>query len=53
MLHYFAIALIVVGVGCFMFVPVLGASLFIAGIIIETVGYPGLGRSRLLAWPTR
>ena len=39
MLHYFAIALIIIGVGCFAFVPVLGASLFIVGVVIETVGY--------------
>ena len=39
MLHYFAIALIVIGIGCFAFVPILGASLLIVGVAIETVGY--------------
>jgi hypothetical protein len=39
MLHYFAIALIVAGIACFFLIPFLGASLFIVGVAIETVGY--------------
>jgi hypothetical protein len=39
MLHYFAVALIIVAVLCFLAVPVLGASLFVIGILIETIGY--------------
>ena len=39
MLHYFAIALILTAVLCFLAVPILGACLFIVGIAIETLGY--------------
>lgn len=39
MLHYLAIALIVVAALCFAAVPILGASLFVVGVAIETVGY--------------
>ena len=39
MLHKLAIALILLAVLCFAAVPVLGASLFVVGVGIETVGY--------------
>jgi hypothetical protein len=39
MLHKLAIALIVIAALCFAFVPVLGASLFLIGLLIETLGY--------------
>jgi hypothetical protein len=39
MLHYLAIALLVIAVLCFVAVPILGASLFLIGVAIETVGY--------------
>jgi len=39
MLHYLAVALIVIAALCFAAVPVLGASLFVVGVLIEIVGY--------------
>jgi len=38
-LHYFAVALIIVAALCFVAVPVLGTSLFVVGVLIETIGY--------------
>ena len=39
MLHYLAVALILIALLCFLASPVLGMSLFVVGIVIETIGY--------------
>jgi len=44
MLHKLAIALIIAAALCFAFVPILGGSLFVVGLVIEGVGYLVWGR---------
>jgi len=39
MLHYSAVALIIVAALCFAAVPVLGTGLFVVGLLIEIIGY--------------